>query len=83
MEYMEQQMQRLMEAGEHEYNELMDEFNPPSDWDSPNWDIEDRVHNWRNYANEGLKREWKSFTGRQKIMISSALDSVASTEHWD
>jgi len=79
----EQQMQQLMEASEHEYNELMEEFKPPHDWDNPEWEVEDRVHNWRNYANEGLRREWQSFTGRQKIMISSALDSMATCEHWD
>lgn len=76
-------MQQVLEASEHEYNELMDEFSPPSDWDNPNWDIVDHVHNWRNYANEGLQREWQSFTGRQKIIISSSLDYVASNEHWD
>lgn len=76
-------MQRVMEAGEQEYNDLMEEFSPPSDWDNPQWDVEDKVHNWRNYASEGLQREWQGFTGRQKIIISSNLDYIAATEHWD
>lgn len=83
MEYMEQRMQQFYEASEHEYNEVMEEFKPPSDWDNPEWEVKDRVHNWRNYANDGLKREWQSFTGRQKIIISSALDGAASSKHWD
>ena len=81
--YMESKMQQVLEASEHEYNELMQEFNPPDDWDQPKWDVEDRVHNWCNYANDGLKREWQSFTGRQKIMISSALDAIAVSEEWN
>lgn len=83
MEYMESKMQQVFEASEHEYNELMDEFNPPDDWDNPKWDNYDKVCCWRNYANEGLKREWDQFTGRQKIMISAALQEVASNEHWE
>lgn len=77
------QMQQVMEASEHEYNELMEEFNPPNDWDRPQWEVKDRAHNWRNYANEGVQREWQSFTGRQKIMIASMLDTVASCEGWE
>lgn len=83
MSYMESMMQQQIEAGEHEYNQLMDEFNPPSDWYNPEWEKYGRVHNWRNYANEGLKREWDNFTGRQKIIISSALEDIANNEEWD
>lgn len=83
MSYMEQQMQQVMEASEHEYNELMEEFKPPHDWDRPEWEARQKVHNWRNYASEGIKREWQSFAGRQKIMIASLLDGLADKEHWD
>lgn len=83
MEYMESKMQDLMEASEHEHNELMEEFRPPDDWDRPEWEKADKVHNWRNYVSEGLQREWGSFTGRQKIMLSSAFDEMAASEHWN
>lgn len=83
MSYMDQMMQQHIEASEHEYNELMAEFNPPDDWRTPKWNIENRVHNWRNYASEGIKREWENFTGRQQIMIASMLDEIAGNEHWD
>lgn len=83
MSHMEQQMQQHIEAGEHEYNELIEEFKPPHDWNHPKWDVKNKVHNWRNYANEGVQREWQSFTGRQKIMIASMLDSIADNEYWE
>jgi hypothetical protein len=83
MGYMEQQMQQHMEAGEQEYNALMDEFNPPVDWESPKWEVYDKVHGWRNYVSEGLKAEWSNFSGRQRIMLASCFDEAAGKEHWD
>ena len=67
----------------YEYDVLIAEFNPPADWHEPKWQNEDRVHNWRNYASEGIIREWPFFTGKQKIIISSMLDDIAGQEHWD
>jgi hypothetical protein len=83
MEHMEQKIQDLTEGYEHEFNELCEENNPPSDWSNPKWEIEDRVHNWRNYASEAMIREWGDFTGRQKIIISGSLDRIADREEWD
>jgi hypothetical protein len=80
---MEQQMQHQMEAAEHEYNALMEEFNPPRDWESPKWDEYEKVHGWRNYVSEALQTEWPGFTGRQKIMLSSAFEEIADGEHWN
>ena len=81
--YMEQKMQQQMEAGEHEYNELMEQFYPPDDWDIPRWEVYDKVHNWRNYASEAIMDSWNTFTGRQKIMLSRMLQDIADSEHWD
>ena len=81
--YMEQKMQEQMEGAEHEYNRLMEEYEPPADWDRPQWQEASKVHNWRNYVHEELQSEWPSFTGRQKILLSSAFDGVASDEEWD
>jgi hypothetical protein len=83
MDYMEQQMQQLMESGEHEFNELMEKLNPPADWDQPKWFEYERVHGWRNYVNEELQAEWPTFTGRQKIILSSNFDDLAGRENWD
>ena len=62
---------------------LEDEYSPPDDWRNPKWNEVSRVHNWRNYANEGIIREWNGFSVRQKIMISSMLNDIAGKEHWD
>ena len=83
MEYMESKMQDYIEAGQNEHDELTIEFNPPEDWCNPKWEEESRVHNWRNYANEGVIREWHNFSGRHKVMISSMLNEIAGDEHWD
>ena len=83
MEYMESKMQDQIEAGMHEYEELMELHNPPVDWLKPKWGEHDRVHGWRNYVSDGLKREWPSFTGRQKIMLASAFEALANAEDWE
>ena len=80
---MEQQMQQQMEAGEHEFNELMEKLCPPEDWDSPKWETYEKVHGWRNYASKAIQDEWPNFTGRQKIILSSAFDDTAGNEDWD
>jgi len=82
-EYMDQQMQQLMESGEHEFNELMEKYAPPDDWDYPKWELVERVHNWRNYVSDGLREEWSGFTGRQKIILSSDFNEIASNESWE
>jgi len=78
-----QKMDEHMEAGELEYNDLVERNNPPNDWDTPKWKTEDRVHNWRNYATAELILEWGGFTGRQKIIISGMLERIADSEVWD
>jgi hypothetical protein len=83
MEYMEQKMQEFMEAGMLEFESLMSEFNPPSDWENPEWGVVSKVHNWRNYVSDGLQKEWVHLTGRQKIVVSSCLDNIADREDWD
>ena len=80
---MEQQMQQQMEAGEAECSDLINAFMPPIDWQAPDWFTEDKVHNWRNYISDELQAEWDSFTGRQKIILSSNFDDIAGREEWD
>jgi len=72
-----------MEAGEHRYNELMDEFSPPHDWDNPEWNKKSRVHNWRNYVSEQIQLAWGGFTGEQKVMLSANFEEMAGNEEWD
>jgi hypothetical protein len=83
MEYMESKMQDHMEAGEAEYEALIEETNPPEDWQQPDWDKTTRVHDWKNYTSEHVRREWLNFSGRQRMILSASLDDLASNEHWD
>jgi len=83
MSYMEQKMQEQMEGAEQEYNQLMEEYEPPKDWASPQWELDHKCHNWRGYVTDGLRWEWPNFTGRQKIMLASRFESFANNEEWD
>lgn len=74
---------RVEEGAEHEYGELINDYDPPSDWNDPKWNEFRRVHNWRNYATDGLISEWNNFTNRQKIIISSLLKEMARSENWE
>jgi len=53
------------------------------DWQHPDWDEGNRVHNWRNYAPFELIEMWETFTDEQKKAIAFALDECASNEHWE
>ena len=83
MEYMESKMQDHMEAGEQLMNEMEERLNPPRDWSGPEWGVEDRIHNWRNYASDELKTEWPKLSGKQRMIIAAMLKEMASNEHWD
>lgn len=56
--------------------------NPPDDWENPNWNIKQRVCNWKKYATDELQSEWTNFTERQKKIISALLDDIAMDEEW-
>lgn len=53
------------------------------DWKEPDWDEDNRVHNWKNYATAELIEIWNSLHDYQKKVIAVALDRVASNEHWE
>lgn len=55
----------------------------PSDWENPQWDAADRVHDWKNYAGEWLRETWHSLSDEQKKAVAASLDDAASAEEWD
>jgi hypothetical protein len=57
--------------------------NIPFDWQNPNWQEEERVHNWRNYATDILIANWGRFPDDAKQMISEALNNAADREEWE
>ncbi|WP_137962975.1 recombinase RecA [Klebsiella variicola] len=54
----------------------------PEDYLSPDWTNNEKVHNWRNYASEELKRTWHTFTSEQRRVVAEALKEVADMEEW-
>ena len=83
MEYMESKMQDYMEAGMIEHDELCERLNPPMDWSSPDWEVKDKVHNWRNYVSEDVKINWPDLSGRIRLILAANFDEIASREEWD
>ena len=62
---------------------LIDDLCPPSDWENPKWEVEDRIHNWRNYATEDLKISWLEMSDRHRLIVAAFLDDIAGREEWD
>ena len=83
MEYMESKMQDKMDSAMAEHDHLCEKLNPPSDWQNPDWTVESRVHNWRNYASEDLQQEWLNMSGRQRLIIAAMLEEMAGKEEWE
>lgn len=83
MEYMESKMQDYMEAGMNEHDELCEALNPPMDWSNPEWKVEDKVHNWRNYVSDEVKGLWPDMSGRQRLILAANFNDMAIAEHWD
>ena len=54
-----------------------------SNFKTPNWGQEDRVHNWRNYISEDMQKIWDTFTDEQKEKIAENADNIADSEDWD
>lgn len=57
--------------------------NVPPDWEDPVWDTKDRVHNWRNYVDDEVKRLWPLFTDEAKQALAQNFNGIAEIEHLD
>lgn len=58
-------------------------FNPPKDFENPQWNKAEKVHDWKNYISEELQSIWDSFTVVQKSVIAKNAQEQASCEDWD
>lgn len=54
-----------------------------ADYAEPKWDEYERVHGWRNYVNEELRRIWPTFSDEQKLAVARNARDIASQEDWD
>ena len=50
---------------------------------TPCWVNKNRVHNWRNYISDKVKKMWDTFTLEQKIALVEQADEQADKEEWD
>lgn len=55
----------------------------PDDFECPDWDRVSRVHDWKNYINDDLRKAWSSFSIEQRRIIANNADEIASRENWD
>ena len=58
-------------------------MNVPIDWKHPEWGVQDRVHNWRNYVSEQLQNHWENMTDATKQIVAANLQDVADNEDWE
>jgi len=50
---------------------------------NPEWEMANKVHDWRNYVELLLRENWKHFSMREKLIIYTMANSVANNEEWD
>lgn len=55
----------------------------PREWENPNWDEKNRIHNWKNYISDDLRQYWQNFSDKEKKMIAANAEGIASNEEWD
>jgi hypothetical protein len=51
--------------------------------DPPLWEKAERVHDWRNYVGENVRRIWDTLTTEQKLAIGLDAQEQASRENWE
>jgi len=56
---------------------------PPRDHETPDWESAGRVHEWKNYASDDLRKTWPEFSARHRAIISASLQDAADQEEWD
>jgi hypothetical protein len=49
----------------------------------PQWDRASRVHDWRNYVSDEVRKMWDSFTEEQKRALYRQSDELAYAEEWE
>ena len=55
----------------------------PRDWESPDWNDTNRVHNWKNHITSEIKAMWGSFTDAQKKALARQAEACSAAEDWE
>ena len=50
---------------------------------NPNWSQASRVHDWRNYISDEVKRLWDGFSIPQRAALVRQAQAIADREEWD
>jgi len=50
------------------------------DWDHPDWEHQESIHEWKNYVSTEVMEIWESFTDAQKMALSKSYDETAENE---
>lgn len=61
----------------------MDSVMNADEYLNPDWSNKGKVHNWRNYVSDELKRIWPTFTSEQKRVVAEAMRDASDMEDWD
>lgn len=52
-------------------------------WANPTWDDVGKVHDWRNYVPDGMRKDWQEMDYETRIAVYVMAEARADTEAWD
>ena len=55
----------------------------PEDWQSPDWQHKDRVHEWKNYVTKEVEKIWDTLPDNAKMVFAESYQEVANKEEWE
>lgn len=51
--------------------------------ENPDWGKAEKIHDWRNYVSEAVRKLWTTFTWEQRVALYLQADEQALDEEWD
>lgn len=73
-------LRRYAEKARREEADRMQDF---KQWRNPVWHHAQKVHDWRNYAGDDLRKIWDTLTSEQQRAVYLSLDNIAGKEDWE
>jgi hypothetical protein len=52
-------------------------------YQNPEWDKAERVHDWRNHVSIRVQALWQTFNDEQKLALYEQAEACSSAEEWD
>lgn len=63
-------------------NQLM-QLMREGEFDNPNWNKYNKIHNWKNYIPYELQQAWGSLSDETKACLKFVAQQQADNEEWD